>query len=222
MENLWLAPRFVRTLRQRVYLATAVSCLLILVGCASSGKPAYSVERYLLSYTAPSFNNPVKLPVFIKFNRFSSAAAYNTTSMIFRNDPYSLDTFNYSRWAVYPADMVGDDLLEDMRSSGLFQGVFSRYEADEGRFVLSGSVDAFYLRIDKDKKTAVIGISISLQDTREKETVKRMMFQKKYYREDPLADASPRGYSQAASQAMRVLSRDIISDVYAAVQVAAK
>lgn len=218
MENFGLAPRFFRTMGHRVYLVAAVSCLLILVGCASSGKPSYSVERYLLNYTALSFNKPAKLPVFIKFNRFSSATAYNTTSMIFRNDPYSLDSFNYSRWAVYPADMVGDDLLEDMRTSGLFQGVFSRYEADEGRFVLSGSVDEFYLRIDKDKKTAVIGISLSLADTREKETGKRMMFQKKYFREEPLTDSSPRGYCQAASLAMQAVSRDIVSDVYAAVK----
>ncbi|MRR16092.1 MAG: hypothetical protein EG826_06520 [Deltaproteobacteria bacterium] len=222
MENFRLAPRFCGAPGQRVYLAAAVFCLLILAGCVSSGKPSYSIERYLLNYTPPSFNNPARLPVFIKFNRFSSAAAYNTTSMIFRNDPYSLDSFNYSRWAVYPADMVGDDLLEDMRTSGLFQGVFSRYEADEGRFVLSGSVDEFYLRIDKDKKTAVIGISVSLQDTREKETGKRMMFQKKYAREEPLTDSSPRGYCQAASQAMQVVSRSIVSDVYAALQVAAK
>ncbi len=222
MENFWLAPRCFRKRWQRVYLVMAVSCLLIVVGCASTGKPSYSVEKYLLSYTAPSFSKQVRLPAFIKFNRFSSAAAYNTTNMIFRNDPYSLDSFNYSRWAVHPADMLCDDLLEDMRTSGLFGAVFSRYEADEGRFVISGSVDEFYLRIDKDKKTAVIGISISLQDTREKETGKRMMFQKKYFREEPLADSSPLGYCQAASQAMQVLSRDIISDVYTAVKVAAE
>lgn len=222
MENFWLAPRSFRPRWHGVYLAGAVLCFLTIVGCVSSGKPAYSVERYLLSYTAPSFSQQAKLPAFIKFNRFSSAAVYNTTNMIFRNDPYSLDSFNYSRWAVYPADMLCDDLLADMRTSGLFRAVYSRHEADEGRFVISGSVDEFYLRIDKDKKTAVVGISISLQDTRERETGKKMMFQKKYFREEVLADSSPRGYCQAASGAMQVLSRDIITDVYTAVKAAAE
>jgi ABC-type uncharacterized transport system auxiliary subunit len=218
MENYRLLSRYFRMRWQTVYVIIAVSSLFLIVGCASSGKPSYSVEKYLLNYANAPWNQPGKLPAFIKFNRFSSAAAYNTTSMIFRNDPYSLDSFNYSRWAAYPADMVGDDLVDDMRTSGLFRAVFSRHEADEGRFVISGSIDEFYLRIDKDKKTALIAISISFQDMGEKETRKRMMYQKKYVREEPLTEASPRGYCQAASQSMQLISRDVISDVYAAVK----
>ena len=70
----------------------------------------------------------------------------------------------------------------------------------------------------KGDKTAVISISVSLKDTREKETGKRIMFQKKYVREEPLQESSPRGYCQAASQAMRIISEQIINDVYAAVK----
>ncbi|MCK7504310.1 MAG: hypothetical protein MZV70_09615 [Desulfobacterales bacterium] len=76
-----------------------------------------------------------------------------------------------------------------MRASGLFRAVFSRYETEEGRFVISGGIEEFYLRMDKSNKTALISISISLQDTREKETGKRMMFQKKYVREEPLQES---------------------------------
>jgi hypothetical protein len=57
-----------------------------------------------------------------------------------------------------------------------------------------------------------------LRDNREKETGKSIMFQKKYVREEPLQESSPRGYCQAASQAMRVISQQIINDIYAAVK----
>jgi ABC-type uncharacterized transport system auxiliary subunit len=199
-------------------------CLILMIlsfliaGCAGLGKPQYNVEKYLLSYPAPSWNQLDKLAASVKFNRFSIAAAYNSTSMIFRNDAYSIDSFNYSRWAVNPADMIADSLLGDMRGSGQFLAVFSRQEADEGRFTISGGIEEFLLRIDKNNKTAVISITISLQDMREKETGKRMMFQKKYVREEPLQDPSPRGYCQTASRAMQVISREIISDIYAAVK----
>ena len=173
---------------------------LIITGCAGSGKPQYEVENYLLNYPAPSWDKPVKLNTSVKFNRFSIAAAYNSTNMIFRKDSYSLDSFNYSRWAVNPADMIADSLLRDIRESGLFRAVFSRYETDEGRFVISGGIEEFYLRMEKSDKTAVISISISLKDTREKETGKSIMFQKKYVREEPLQESSPRGYCQAASR----------------------
>jgi ABC-type uncharacterized transport system auxiliary subunit len=192
--------------------------LFLINGCAGSGKPQYEVENYLLSYQAPSFDKFEKLNTSVKFNRFSIAAAYNSNSMIFRNDPYSIDSFNYSRWAVNPADMIADSLLRDMRESGLFSAVYSRYETDEGQFVISGSIEEFYLRSDKSNKTAVIRIIISLQDAREKETGKTIMFQKKYVREEPLPESSPRGYSQAASQAMRIISEQITKDIYTAVK----
>jgi ABC-type uncharacterized transport system auxiliary subunit len=218
MENFLSKPLYFRKRWQSVCFVLFVSSFFTIAGCVTSAKPPYNVESYLLNYQSPSWDNPKRLATYVKFNRFSIAAAYNSTNMIFRNDAYSLDSFNYSRWAVNPADMVGDSLLGNMRASGLFRAVFSRYETEEGRFVVSGGIEEFYLRIDKSNKTALIGISISLQDTREKETGKRMMFQKKYVREEPLQDQSPRGYCQAASQAMQVISREIISDIYTAVK----
>jgi ABC-type uncharacterized transport system auxiliary subunit len=191
---------------------------LIMIGCAGSGKPKYEIESYLLNYSAPSWDKPYKLNTSVKFNRFSIAAAYNSANMIFRKDSYSLDTFNYSRWAVNPADMIADILLRDIRESGFFRAVFSRHDMDEGRFLISGGIEEFYLDMSKGNKTAVISISVSLKDTREKETGKSIMFQKKYLREEPLQESSPRGYCQAASQAMRIISEQIINDVYAAVK----
>jgi len=205
----------------RLWFILMISSFLI-AGCATSGKPQYNVENYLLNYPAPSWDKPEKIATSVKFNRFFIAAVYNSTNMIFRNDAYSIDSFNYSRWAVNPADMIGDKLLGDMKGSGLFQAVFSRYETEEGRFIISGGIEEFYLRIDKSNKTALIVITISMQDSREKETGKRMMFQKKYIREEPLQNPSPRGYCQAASGAMQVISREVINDVYTAVMTATK
>ncbi|MBN1365620.1 MAG: membrane integrity-associated transporter subunit PqiC [Syntrophaceae bacterium] len=201
-----------------ISLCFMVIALSLVIGCAGSGKPKDEVENYLLNYAVPSWDKADKFDVSLKFNRFSIAAAYNSANMMFRNDLYSIDSFNYSRWAVNPADMVADSLLRDMRESGLFRAVFSRYETDEGIFLIFGGIEEFYLFADKSNKTAVISIVISLQDTREKETAKKLIFQKKYFRKEPLHDSSPRGYCQAASQAMRVISQQITDDVYAAIK----
>jgi ABC-type uncharacterized transport system auxiliary subunit len=195
-----------------------IALLLMIIGCAGGGKPEYEVESYLLNYSAPSWDKPGKLNTSVKFNRFSIAAAYNSANMVFRKDSYSLDSFNYSRWAVNPADMVADSLLRDMRESGFFLAVFSRHETDEGRFIISGGIEEFYLRMEKSNKTAFISIAISLKDTRERETGKSIMFQKKYVREEPLPESSPRGYCEAASQAMQVISQQIINDIYTAIK----
>ena len=217
MRNLLSQKQHYRKLLNNLFCIIIVSSFLI-TGCAGSGKPQYNVENYLLSYAVPSWNNLDIVAASVKFNRFSIAAAYNSTNMFFRSDIYSLDSFNYSRWAVNPADMVADSLLRDMRGSGLFGAIYSRSEGDEGRFVISGGIEEFYLRIDKSNKTAVISITISLKDTQGNETGKAMMFQKKYVREEPLQESSPRGYCQAASQAMLVISQQITNDIYAAVK----
>jgi len=217
MENILSKPQYFRKQWTGFcFMLMIASWLFVLNGCVTGGKPQYHVENYLLNYPAPSWNNPEKLATSVKFHRFSIAVAYNSTSMIFRSDDYSIDSFNYSRWAVNPADMIGDSILRDMRGSGLFQAVFSRHETDASRFIISGGIEEFYLRADSSNKTAIIGISISVQDSREKETGKRMMFQKKYFREEPLKDSSPKGYCEAASRAMQIISREIISDIYRA------
>jgi ABC-type uncharacterized transport system auxiliary subunit len=199
-----------------------VICFFILQSCANSGKPRYEVENYLLDYPAPTFENKAQLNTTIRIYRFAITSAYNTQNMIFRNDDYSIDFFNYNRWAVNPADMTADTLLRDMQASGLFRAVFSRYTVEDTRFLLQGGINDFFLRIRKNSKTAVISMEITLKDSLRQEPTKRILFQKKYSREELLADESPNGYCQAMSKALKNLSQQITIDVYEAIKVSVK
>jgi ABC-type uncharacterized transport system auxiliary subunit len=198
-----------------------IICFFVLQGCANSGKPRYEIENYLLDYSAPTFENKVQLDTTIRIYRFTIASAYNTQNMIFRTDDYTLDFFNYNRWAVNPADMTADTLLRDMQESGLFRAVFSRYTVEETRFLLQGGINDFFLRIGENAKVAVISMEITLKDSRRQETTKRIVFQKKYSREELLTDQSPHGYCQAMSKALKNLSQQITTDVYAAIKASA-
>ena len=209
--------------RQIIYVIFPflIICFFVLQGCASSGKPRYDVENYLLDYQSPTFENKVKLATTIRISRFTIASAYNTQNMIFRTDDYTLDSYNYNRWAVNPADMTADTLLRDMQASGLFRAVFSRYTVEETRFLLQGGINDFYLRIGENGKIAVISMEITLKDFLRQETTKRIVFQKKYSREELLTDQSPRGYCQAMSKALKNLSQQITTDVYEAIKTSA-
>ncbi len=195
-------------------------CFAVISGCVSTGKPQAPVENYLIDYPAPIFEKQNKIDDTIRVSRFTIATAYNNNNMIFRRDNYALDYFNYNRWAVNPADMIGDNLLRDLQESGFFRAAFSRYAMDEGRYVLQGGIDEFFLRIDAKGKSAIIRLEITLKDTKQHETGKRILFQKKYYREEALVDQSPRGYCQAMSQSVQKLSPQIINDVYQAIKTA--
>lgn len=197
-----------------------VSFFLIIftAGCVSTGRPQVLIESYILDYTAPSLKEQERIEETIRLNRFSIASAYNNLNMIFRQDNYVLDSFNYNRWAVNPADMVGDNLLRDLQESGYFRAAFSRYVPDEGRYVLQGGIEEFFLRMDKKGNTAVLSLEITLRDTKEREATKRILFQKKYREEDSLDSNNPRGYCQAMSRAMQKISSKIITDIYSAIR----
>ena len=191
-------------------------CLVIIQGCVSTGKPQMQTESYLIDYKVPVFEKFAKIDDVVRINRFSIATAYNNSNMIFRQDGFSLDSFNYNRWAVNPADMVGDNLLRDLQESGYFRAAFSRYAVDEGRYILQGGIEEFYLRTDKSGNAAVISLEITLKDIKQREATRRIIYQKKYRHEELLKDNSPRGYCQAMSLAMQKLSQQIIVDAYLA------
>jgi len=197
-------------------------CVVLFTGCVATGKPQLHVANYLLEYPAPVFENPARIDDTVKVNRFTIATAYNSTNMIFRPHDYAVDSFNYNRWAVNPADMVGDNLLRDLKSGGLFRAAFSRYAVDEGRYIVQGGIEEFFLKLDKDAKTAVLSLDITLQDIKQREATKRFLFQKKYRQEEALAEQSPGGYCRAMSRAMQKLSRQIIDDIYQAAKAAEK
>lgn len=209
-------PRLGKMLRHACRLTLALAFVFLAAGCAGGSRPAYSIDKYLLSWPPSVRDEAGTLPASIKFNRFSVAAAYNSTDMIFRDDDFGFDSFNYSRWAVNPGDMLADGIVADMRTGGIFQAVFSRHETGSGRFVVSGGIEEFYLRSEAGQKKALISVSLAVEDTREKETDKRLLFQKKYHTEESLREQSPRGYARAASRAAQIISREAISDIYAA------
>jgi ABC-type uncharacterized transport system auxiliary subunit len=219
--NMNKSLKSIKDKRQIIYFLFPflIICLLAVYGCANNGKPRYEVENYLLDYPAPTFENKAQLNTTIRIYRFTIASAYNTQNMIFRKDDYTLDFFNYNRWAVNPADMTADTLLRDMQASGLFRAMFSRYTVEETRFLLQGGINDFFLRIGKNNKVAVISMEITLKDSLRQEATKRIVFQKKYSREELLTDQSPKGYCEAMSKALKNLSQQITTDVYEAIKV---
>jgi ABC-type uncharacterized transport system auxiliary subunit len=216
MKNLSLLLRT----RQILFTCSFLLFCFLIIGCLGTGKPQFYKEAYLLDYPAPVLEKREKIDDTIRFGRFTVASVYNNLNMIFRQDNYALDSFNYNRWAVNPADMVADNLLRDLRESGFFRAAFSRYSVDEGRFILQGGVEEFYLRMDKKDNVAVISLEITLKDIKEREATRRILFQKKYHAEESLEGQTPRGFSQAMSRAMQKLSAEIMTDVYQAIKIA--
>ena len=212
-------------IRKKVQRLSAVlpSALVLLLsvsfftGCLKRDKPSTFAERYTFEYPSPGFSELAPIHEAIKIERFSVARAFNTKSMVFRPEPYKLDTYASNRWMINPGDMVSDYLLRDLRNSGLFKAAFSYRNLEDARYVLEGSVDDF-LEIDAaDKHTAALTISITLLDLSRSGAPDRVLFQKQYQTSEPLPKRTSAGLAQAMSAGMEKLSSMIIRDIHQAV-----
>jgi ABC-type uncharacterized transport system auxiliary subunit len=193
------------------------ACLILLAqGCLSFKQPRTRVQHYTLEYASPELTGLRPLPVLLKVDRFSVAAAYNTTRIIYRDGSFNRDEYFYHKWRANPGDLVTDFLLRDLRNCGLFKGVLSYGSDAPYSFSTEGSVDEFVEWDGPNDWRAVLAITVALMAADEPDIAKRVLFQKTYRSEKSFTEKTPQGLARAMSAAMEVVSAAVIRDIYAA------
>jgi ABC-type uncharacterized transport system auxiliary subunit len=176
-----------------------------------------TVEQYALDYQAPALPGRAPLATGVKVARFSAAQEIAGTDMLAQPGPYQRQVWDYQRWRVSPADLVGDYLARDLRASGLFSLVLSHHDPSAVRFKLEGALERFQLSESPQGPAAVLEMSLTLLDIRERDLPRRLLFQRGYTAEVPLAQAAPLDLAQGLSRAMAQLSAKVIADLHQAV-----
>ncbi|HBE44052.1 MAG TPA: hypothetical protein DDW17_01030 [Deltaproteobacteria bacterium] len=187
-------------------------------GCFPRGKPPYLVEQYILDYPSPVLNNYEPTYETITVVRFTVAQSVNSMAIVYKPDVYRMATYQNYRWRSNPGDMVADFLIRDLRNAGLFTGVFSYRDGESTRFVLEGGLEEFYEKDKEGSGNATITLYIVLLDQYEQEITNRIVLQKRYHIEEPLDEQSPKGLAQGMSSAMAKVSKQVIQDIYDAIQ----
>jgi ABC-type uncharacterized transport system auxiliary subunit len=193
--------------------------LFLVISLAGCGKPPMVTNRFLLEYPSPVFGDRPALDESIRVELFTAAQAINSTAMVYHPRPLETSAYVYNRWQVDPAHMVTDYLLRDLRSSGLFRGVFGHQQAGLGRFRVEGAVQQFAEVDDPDGWKAVLTVSVTLLDLNEAEITKRVIMQKNYQQSEYMPEQNAHGLAQGMSRAMAVVSANIINDFYRAAKV---
>jgi len=187
-------------------------------GCFPRGKAPYLVEQYILDYPSPGLNIYESTYETITVARFTVAHSFNSTAMVYKPDAYTMAPYQYHRWRSNPGDMITDFLVRDLRNTNLFTAVFSYRDGQRTRFVVEGGVEEFY-EVDRGGRGyAVVTLSVVLLDTNEKEITNRIVSQKCYHIEESMTEQSPKGLAQSMSSAMAKLSKQLVQDIYDAIQ----
>ena len=210
----WEVPR----IRIPFLIFTLIFFLAFLTSCLNLQRPARHVEQYTLEYPSPDFVGTPLAEASLKVERFTEVATFNTSAMIYRPEPFKLDAYQYHRWRVHPADLIGDHLLRDLRKSALFKAVFSHLDPQEGRFILEGGVEEFLEIEEQGRRHAVLALNVTLLDSSAKNLPDRILFQKRYRFQEPLEEKTPRGLAKGLSQTMKKFSEALIRDAHKAIQ----
>jgi cholesterol transport system auxiliary component len=187
--------------------------LPLALGCSLGGRPAYSVKHYSLEYPSPRMEGIQRFNELIKVERFSVSPAFNSTAMIYRENPFGRDAYHYERWRVNPGDMVTDLIVRDLRNSGLFRAIFSYHDVEETRLLLEGQVEEFLELEEKDSWKAMLGVTITFLDLMKKEPAEKVVFQRSYRFVELFAEKTPEGLAGGMSKAMERFSKQLIRDL---------
>ncbi|MGM0663578.1 MAG: ABC-type transport auxiliary lipoprotein family protein [Thermodesulfobacteriota bacterium] len=183
-------------------------------GCSGMGKPKERVDHYVLEYEAPDIPGLEPIQAVVRLERFSVAPQYNTNRIVYRDQEFARETYNYHRWRTNPGDLVTHFLARDFRESGLFRAVLPAGSRFSASCVLEGSVEEFFERDGAEQWEAVLALSVTLLAEGEPDVSRRVLHQGTYRDSEPCVRKNPRALSEAMSRAMARVSRAIIEDVY--------
>jgi cholesterol transport system auxiliary component len=182
--------------------------------CGGIGDPPPDIAYYTLEYDPPVVEADRPLPVVLRVDRFGIDPLYDANRIVYREGRFRRDAYVYHRWWANPAEMVPHFLARDLKSTGLFQGVFVFDRTLPATHVVEGNVDAFYESDGPDGWWAVLSLRISLLAANEPDVTRKVLFQRDYHRREPTDEKSPRALAAAMSRAMARTSQAMVTDIY--------
>lgn len=191
--------------------------VLLLGGCAAGAKPSATVRQYALEYPSPAFGNMERVSESIRVEPLSIARTFSAAPMVYRSRPFVYGDDPYNRWKIKPSVMISDLLARDLKSAGLFGGVFANGDAESGNYALGGVIEEFYEQEESGGGKAVLALNVTLLN-RSRTSEGRLVFQKSYRCVQAMVTGDAESMARAASKALETLSKEIILDTYQAMR----
>ncbi len=206
-------PRSVRGRSGAAFLP-AILLTVFTAACGGIGDPPPDIDYYALEYDPPALAADRPISSVLRVDRFGIDPLYDASRIVYREGRFRRDAYIYHRWWANPAEMVPHFLARDLRSSGLFQGVFVFDRTLPATHVVEGNVNAFYELDGPDGWWAVLSLRISLIAADEPDVTRKILFQRDYGRREPTAQKTPQALAAAMSRAMARTSEAIVKDIY--------
>ena len=171
--------------------------LAALIAAAACGGSTPQVRYYQLG-TPPAQAAKSTGDKVLVVEALASDGAYDDERIVYRNNPYRLDYYNYHRWVATPGVLVGGYLEKALSRTGNFKAVLREQTADTS-LVLGGRINAIE-EVDRDPKHWVgrISLELTLTDPKTGDVVWAQPFEET----EPLPVQNPEGLARAISIAL--------------------
>jgi ABC-type uncharacterized transport system auxiliary subunit len=113
--------------------ALALLSIGLVAGCGAS-RPVKYYQLALPGGVAPTTAQP--LPVTIVVNTPSAPALYRDNRLVYTNGELEVGTYEYSRWAGPPPELIRDVFVRQLRATGRYSGVYTPKGSAGGDFAL--------------------------------------------------------------------------------------
>jgi ABC-type uncharacterized transport system auxiliary subunit len=144
---------------------------VLLAGFAAGCGSARPVKYYALDAGAvPTTASTAPYPVSLLVARTITSHLYRDDRLVYGSGPVQLGVYSDHRWAQTPADMVQDQLIASLRSSGEYRSVSRLGASARGDYVVRSNLEALY-EVDQPALVARFAMRVELFDSKAGATV---------------------------------------------------
>ncbi len=175
------------------------TCLLL---SACGGVPQtfyYTLAEAPAASGESAGNHHDQLAVALGVERFAAAAIYEEDRLIYRESPFEVRYDHYRRWAARPAQLVTDEIINQLTARGLFRNVTPYPAAVPVDYILRGRLLAFEEWDHDEQWFGRVTINVQLYQA----SSQKLLWSGTLSRETPAQKRLPAAVAQAISTSLR-------------------
>jgi len=198
-DSVFRLPKMARGFRSILSVAKPAGPLvgslvltLLLAGC---GAPR-PIKYYELTYPTKSTVAPDAVNASLMVRPFESSALYLDNKIVYGFDSPEIGTYEFSRWANSPVEIMQIALVRGLRSTGRFQAVYTVRSDPNGRFILGGHLYDFKEVDSSSNVLARLTFVVYLRDRKTGKTV----WDYSYNHDEPASEKSITAFVEAMNK----------------------
>ncbi|HUN62402.1 MAG TPA: ABC-type transport auxiliary lipoprotein family protein [Candidatus Sulfotelmatobacter sp.] len=173
-------------------LAGSLVLTLLLAGC---GAPR-PIKYYGLSYPTKSTVAPDAVNASLMVRPFEASPLYLDNKIVYGFDSPEMGTYEFSRWANSPVEIMQIAFVRGLRSTGRFQAVYTVRSDPNGRFILGGHLYDFKEVDSSSNVLARLTFVVYLRDRKTGRTV----WDYSYNHDEPASEKSITAFVEAMNK----------------------